>query len=370
VGGEKENEGEVPSPLQASGLGSIIRTLVLNLGQSGIRPFLIVSTLHSNSLAHLKSILLELTYCSFNRLHRSPSVRLLEARAMQYNFLYSGFEIHISEIPDVQQPVLNFIPMIDIHSHPLWQVDDGAETFEDAVAMCQIAAEDGITHLVATPHCNYTYPFNPETNRQKIAELQSAVGEVPKLLLGCDFHLSYDNIQRLVETPLDFTINRSSYLLVEFPDQFVPEQLDRVFYDVQVAGLTPIITHPERNPVFARKSGLLHHWVTHGCLAQVTAQSYTGRFGAPALRLAEAWLEESLVHFLASDAHGTKFRRPVLSECYRKVAESMGEETAERLLKKNPEAVINDMPMPLQPPPLRPTKQERKHSWFSFFSRR
>ena len=265
--------------------------------------------------------------------------------------------------------MLNFMSMIDIHSHPLWQVDDGAETFEDAVAMCQIAAEDGITHLVATPHCNYTYPFDPETNRQKIAELQSAVGEVPKLFLGCDFHLSYDNIQRLVETPMDFTINQSSYLLVEFPDQFVPEQLDRVFYDVQVAGLTPIITHPERNPVFARKSGLLHHWVTHGCLAQVTAQSYTGRFGEPALRLAEAWLGENLVHFFASDAHGTKFRRPVLSECYRKVAETMGEETAERLLKKNPEAVINDMPMPFQPPPLPPAKQERK-GWFSFFTRR
>jgi protein-tyrosine phosphatase len=260
--------------------------------------------------------------------------------------------------------------MIDIHSHPLWEVDDGAETFEDAITMCQIAAEDGITHLVATPHCNYAYSFNPDVNRQKIAELQSAVGEVPKLLLGCDFHLSYDNLQKLVEAPMDFTINHSSYLLVEFPEQFVPEHLDRVFYEVQVAGLTPIITHPERNPVFARKSGLLHHWVTHGCLAQVTAQSYTGLFGAPALRLAEAWLEENLVHFLASDAHDATYRRPVLSECYRRVADSMGEETAERLLKRNPEAVINGLPMPPQPPPIHSSKQERKHGWFSFFARR
>jgi len=260
--------------------------------------------------------------------------------------------------------------MIDIHCHPLWQVDDGAETFEDAVAMCQMAAEDGITHLVATPHNNYTYAFNPESNRQKIAELQAAVGEAPKLLLGCDFHLSYDNIQKLVETPMDFTVNRSSYLLVEFPEQFVPEQIDRVFYDVQVAGLTPIITHPERNPVFARKSALLHHWVSSGCLAQVTAQSYIGGFGSLPLRLAEEWLEQNLVHFFASDAHDTKFRRPVLSECYRKVAESVGNETAERLLKKNPEAVINDLPLPFQPPPLRPRKQERKHSWFAFLMRR
>jgi protein-tyrosine phosphatase len=252
----------------------------------------------------------------------------------------------------------------------LWQVDDGAETFEDAVAMCLIAAEDGITHLVATPHFNYVYPFNPEVNRQKLAELQSAVGEVPKLLLGCDFHLSYDNIQKLVETPMDFTINQSSYLLVEFPDQFVPEQLDRVFYDIQVAGLTPIITHPERNPVFARKPGLLHHWVMHGCLAQVTGQSYIGRFGTSALRLAEAWVAENLVHFIASDAHDVKYRRPVLSDSYRKLADLMGAETAERLLKKNPEAVISALPLPPQPPPLPPSKQERKRRWFSFLARR
>jgi len=260
--------------------------------------------------------------------------------------------------------------MIDIHSHPLWQVDDGAETLEDAVAMCQIAAEDGITHLVATPHFNYVYPFNPQVNRQKLAELQSAVGEVPKLLLGCDFHLSYDNLQKLVETPMDFTINQSSYLLVEFPDQFVPEQLDRVFYDVQVAGLTPIITHPERNPIFARKPGLLHHWVMHGCLAQVTGQSYTGRFGATALRLAEAWVAENLVHFIASDAHDVSYRRPVLSDSYRKLADLMGAETAERLLKKNPEAVISALPLPPQPSPLPPSKQERKRRWFSFLARR
>jgi len=266
--------------------------------------------------------------------------------------------------------MLNSSEMIDIHSHPLWETDDGAETLEDSIGMCKIAAEDGITHMVATPHCNYTYVFSPEVNRQKVQELQSAVGESPKLLLGCDFHLSYDNIQKLRETPKDYTINQTSYLLVEFPDQFVPEQFDRIFYEIQVAGLTPIITHPERNPVFARKSGLLYHWVANGCLAQITAQSYTGGFGGNPQGLAEKWLDLNLVHFFATDAHSTRHRRPVLSECYRKVAESKGEETATRLLKKNPEAVINDKPLPYLPPPLRPGKPERKRGWFSFFARR
>ena len=139
--------------------------------------------------------------------------------------------------------------------------------------MCRKAAADGITHLVATPHANDVYSFDPELNRRKLAELQSAIGNVPKLLPGCDFHLSYDNVQECLARPKDFTINNTSYLLVEFPDQFIPEQMDRVFYEIQLAGLVPILTHPERNPVCARRPELLYYWVTRGCLVQVTAHS-------------------------------------------------------------------------------------------------
>src|SRR5512146_2841070 len=138
--------------------------------------------------------------------------------------------------------------MIDIHCHPLPDVDDGAEDFEVAVAMCRMAAKDGTTCLVATPHCNYKYHFDPEVNRRKLRELQAAVGEAPQLLLGCDFHLSYDNLQKLAEDGSNFTINNTHYLLVEFADHFIPEQMDNVFYEIEVAGFTPILTHPERNP--------------------------------------------------------------------------------------------------------------------------
>src|SRR4051794_37660636 len=105
--------------------------------------------------------------------------------------------------------------MIDIHCHPLAGVDDGAEDFAVSVGMCKLAAVDGVTHLVATPHCNYHFNFDFELNQQKIRELQAAIGEKPKLLLGCDFHISYDNIQRLTQTPKHFTINQTSYLLIE-----------------------------------------------------------------------------------------------------------------------------------------------------------
>ncbi len=253
--------------------------------------------------------------------------------------------------------------MIDIHCHPLPGVDDGAKTADEAVEMCRMAASDGITHIVATPHCNYDYPFQPNVNQEKLSELQAAVGQEPKLLLGCDFHLSYDNIREVIKDRGSFTINRTRYLLVEFEDQFIPENMDHVFYDLQVAGLVPILTHPERNPVLQRKPEMVYQWVTHGCLVQVTAQSLTGRFGSTAKRLSEMWLARNLVHFFASDAHDTRRRPPLLSTCYDRVAAQKGESEAERLLRRNPAAVIEDKPLPLGPEPLAPQPTKRWFSW-------
>jgi len=257
--------------------------------------------------------------------------------------------------------------MIDIHSHPLPGVDDGAKTFDVAVEMCKMSGEDGVTHLVATPHSNYTYTFDPGLNRQLAAELQAAIGDKPKILLGCDFHLSYDNIQICAENSKDFTINQTNYLLVELPDQFIPDHFSRVYYDIQVAGLKPIITHPERNALIQRKPELVEQWVSIGCLVQVTAQSYVGGFGSKTRKFAEKLVNDGLVHFLASDAHDVKRRPPILSTAYEKLANEKGEEIADIVMKQNPEAVINGLPMPPQP---YWTGEEdgviRKRSWYSF----
>lgn len=259
--------------------------------------------------------------------------------------------------------------MVDIHCHPLFGVDDGPDAFELSLAMVKMAAADGITHLVATPHCNYRFPFNPETNQAKIDELQQAAGPLPKLLMGCDFHLSYENIQQLLEKRVTFTINATHYLLIELDEHFVPQQFDQVLYDIQVAGFIPIVTHPERNPVFVRHPSLLSKWVNQGCLVQVTAQSYTGRFGRTALELAERWFEHNLIHFFATDAHDDKYRPPLLSPCYDKVVANWGRPTAERLLVKNPEAVVNGQPLPPQPQPIDMHAVKPKRSWLSIFGR-
>jgi protein-tyrosine phosphatase len=190
------------------------------------------------------------------------------------------------------------------------------------------------------------------------------------LLLGCDLHLSYDNLRPLVENRADFTINNSQYLLVEFGEHFIPTQLDRVFYELQCAGLVPILTHPERNHIFRHKPDLLAHWIERGCLVQATAKSYLGGFGTRIQQITEQWLECNLIHFFASDAHNVKSRPPVLSGCYQKAAQARGKETADRLFLENPLAVIEGKPLPLQPPPLEVTVKKPKKKWWIFWRRR
>lgn len=259
--------------------------------------------------------------------------------------------------------------MIDIHCHPLPETDDGAKSLEVAVAMLQMAAEDGITHLVATPHCNFQYDFDAERNKQKATEIETAVGGVPQILLGCDFHLSYENISRLAQERALFTINRTQYLLVEFAEHFIPEQMDNVFYEIQVAGLTPILTHPERNAVCRRKMQSVYNWVTRGCLVQITAQSYTGGFGSEAQRSTEQMLDLNLVHVVASDAHDTLHRPPRLSRAYEKMASTRGRLLAASLFQTNPEAIIQGKPLPPGPLPISPEDQKTKKRWWSFLKR-
>ena len=141
--------------------------------------------------------------------------------------------------------------MIDIHHHLLWGMDDGASSIETSLAMAKMAAEDGITHIVCSPHSNGQYFYDPPVIDAKITELQALLDRDSvgvKLGRGCDFHMSYENIQEAKVDPTKFSINGLGYLLVEVPDYGLPRGLTEIFYQLQLAGLTPILTHPERNP--------------------------------------------------------------------------------------------------------------------------
>jgi protein-tyrosine phosphatase len=241
--------------------------------------------------------------------------------------------------------------MIDIHHHLLFGVDDGPKDIEGSVAQAEAAAADGITHIACTPHANDTYEFNPERNRERVAAIQERLGDKVRLGSGCDFHLSYENIEDALKNPTKYTINNGKYLLVEFAEFMIPQNIGDTFYEFMVRGMRPIITHPERNPLLQRDHARMADWMRTGCLVQVTAASLTGRFGRRAQSLVWDMLGKNWVHLIATDAHNLESRKPCMSNAYAAIAKQLGEETAQRLCVLNPRAVFESDRMPAQPEP-------------------
>ena len=240
--------------------------------------------------------------------------------------------------------------MIDIHHHLLFGLDDGSSDIETSVAMAEMAASDGITHIVCTPHANSRYRFDPAANQEKLEQLRARLEGKVTLGLGCDFHLSYENIDDALKDPTKYTLNHKQYLLVEFADLAIPQQMSQVFHQFLVAGVQPIITHPERNLTIQKSPDRLDGWLEGGCLVQVTALSLSGRFGRAATSFSRRLLDENKVHFLATDAHNLQSRPPRMKEAFDLVAERYGADTAERLCVNNPRAVFFGDELPPQPP--------------------
>ncbi|MBL8174773.1 MAG: hypothetical protein JNK48_08885 [Bryobacterales bacterium] len=211
--------------------------------------------------------------------------------------------------------------------------------------MMRMAAESGTTDIVATPHADLTYRFQPELIRERVEELTAAAGGCPRIHEGCDFHLTYDNIQDAIANPGKYTIGHKSYLLVEFSDMLIFQNMSEIFGRMREAGIQPVITHPERNPLLQQRLAALERWVEEGCYIQVTAQSPLGRFGKTARAFSIELLRRNLVHFLASDAHDTKHRTPVLKDVYDWTAGEFGEGLARRLCVENPGAAIEGTPL-------------------------
>ena len=242
--------------------------------------------------------------------------------------------------------------MVDIHSHILPEVDDGPKSWDVSVAMCQAAAADGITHMVATPHANDRYPYDREHLQGVLERLQEKAGAAPKLSLGCDFHLSYENIQDALIHPKRYVIGNTRYLLVEFSNYGIPQQTSDSFQKLGDCGMTPVITHPERNPILRENLQRVVEWAEQGCVVQVTGSSFTGFWGEKSLRAATWLLEHQAVHVLATDAHEMQKRIPILSTARDAAAAICGPEIAEALVEDNPRAVIQDQPLPYFPRPV------------------
>lgn len=265
---------------------------------------------------------------------------------MRTNLVKSDRRATLDVLPGFSKTV------VDIHSHILPEVDDGPKSWDVSVAMCRAAAADGITHMVATPHANDRYDYDREYLRGLIAHLQRLVGSTPVLSLGCDFHLSYDNLQDAFAHPDRYVIEGTRYLLVEFSNYSVPKQTTDSFLKLDKIGITPIITHPERNPILRESLLRVAEWAEQGCVIQMTGSALTGFWGERARRAAYWLLEHQAVHVLATDAHDMEKRVPILSSSRDAAAAICGQKIAEALTEKNPRAIISNQPLPYFPEPV------------------
>jgi protein-tyrosine phosphatase len=239
--------------------------------------------------------------------------------------------------------------MVDIHCHILPGLDDGPDSFEESVQMAEMAIADGITHVVATPHANSMFVFDPTAVKRLRDELQEKVGDRLQLATGCDFHLSFENLQDIAGNTAKYTINQKRYLLVEFAEYAIPPSMEDTLHQLQLLGLSVVITHPERNRLIRSHQDRLRRWLHLGCYVQVTAQSLLGQFGENAQKEVERWMDQEMVHFVASDAHSTTRRPLKLRGAYDAVSRRHGEQMAQALLHDNPLAAFEGRPLPYEP---------------------
>lgn len=238
--------------------------------------------------------------------------------------------------------------MIDIHCHILPGVDDGARDLREAVAMCRMAASDGCAAMIATPHQRRGEWWNAD--REHLAALatalQEAVGPGFQVLLGGEVHVDggiLEEIERLPQGGGVLPLAGSRWLLLEFGATGTPAEAAHLVHELVVAGWRPILAHPEFIPWL--DPGLVARLVSLGATTQVTAMSVTGDFGRRPQQDSLALVEAGLVHFVASDSHGTARRPPGLSRACRALAARWGDDLARRLTVDNPRAVIADRPL-------------------------
>jgi len=275
--------------------------------------------------------------------------------------------------------------MIDLHVHILHTLDDGPQSQAESLEMCKVAYRDGIRTVVATPHfLNGVYkndwatvlsrvqalneslrpwPFQEAKTGEARSPVSRRTGSVPQtrnsgapfqVLPGADVHFRSDILQLHEQGRLGTINNQGKFLLIEFSSQEIPLKAEELLFQLMTRGITPIITHPERNYEIMRKPERYYDLIRRGCLGQLTAMSLTNEFGSEIRKFAEKLLSHRLVHLIASDAHSVNRRPPVLSASVKAAAKIVGEKEALKMVTEYPREILDGRkPTPHEPIPLR-----------------
>lgn len=236
--------------------------------------------------------------------------------------------------------------MIDLHSHLLPGIDDGASSMEEALSLARIAVADGLTHMVLTPH---VHPGRFDNHAQSI---QSVFAAFEAALVDADIKLS---VKAAGEVRLSAEVlgmcasNQLPFLgewdgkrvmLLELPHSHIPPGSDKLVKWLLDRDILPMIAHPERNKGVMSDIAKLAPFLEMGCLFQLTAMSVTGEFGPQAKQVADEMLDKGWVTVMATDAHNCDRRPPILSKAVSAAAELIGDVEAKRLVWGNPAKII------------------------------
>jgi protein-tyrosine phosphatase len=242
--------------------------------------------------------------------------------------------------------------LIDLHSHVLPGVDDGAADLEEALEICRAAAADGIEALAATPHVRHDHPTTPEQMESSLAVVRAAAGDTIELLPGGELDLA--ELDRPLDELRRFGLGGNpAYLLVETPYHGWPLDIAVRFDRLLANGVTPVLAHPERSPDVQQRPELLAGLVAAGALVQVTAASVDGRFGRGPQSCVRMLLDERLVHLIASDAHAASVRAIGLSAAAHAIGDAR---LAHWLTDEVPRAIVERRTVPPRPPTGRPRR--------------
>ena len=244
--------------------------------------------------------------------------------------------------------------MIDLHTHVLPGIDDGASSFEEAVEMCRLSASEGCSGLIATPHVRHARWWNGD--RARLEELrgqlqrrvdESLPGKGFRIWFGGEIALNSESVEEVYELPESDvpTLAGSRYVLLEFDWHGLGPNVLDVVYELKIKGLVPIVAHPERFRWLTSNPGLIEELVDRGACLQLTAMSVTGVLGPEIRRTCEDLIEAEMVHFIASDGHDARLRPTGLADVRRQVENGYGPEAARRIFDEHPRAVIDDRPL-------------------------
>ena len=242
--------------------------------------------------------------------------------------------------------MINQKGLVDLHSHVLDSIDDGAKDIDQSLRLCELYVKNGFTKVCATPHFIKGGKYEPEATfiKEKVAHLNECLKakDIPlEVYSGMEIKLTGETIYGFKQEEL-LSLNGSSYVLVELPTTDVKNFVNNILFEIQAEGFTPIIAHPERYMNQMIDLTYLKELVDRGILLQVNKGSIAGEFGKRASKNARELLKAGLVHFVSTDTHRERFRNPNIKEVEKKLIKLIGIKNTELLLCDNPKAVVED----------------------------